>query len=63
MAERHGDLMDMTDAALWEPIGPLGGPFSESTRVAWVLHILDEVIHHGAEIALLRDLYRTGYTV
>jgi hypothetical protein len=29
--------------------------------VSWVLHVLDEVIHHGAEIALLRDLYRAGY--
>ena len=29
------------------------------------LHVLDEVIHHGAEIGLLRDLYlhrQTGYT-
>jgi len=25
------------------------------------LHVIDEVIHHGAEIALLRDLYRAGY--
>jgi hypothetical protein len=25
---------------------------------ALVLHINREVIHHGAEIALLRDLYR-----
>jgi hypothetical protein len=25
-----------------------------------VLHVLDEVIHHGAEIALLRDLYAAG---
>jgi hypothetical protein len=22
-----------------------------------VLHVLDEVIHHGAEVGLLRDLY------
>jgi hypothetical protein len=26
-----------------------------------VLHINREVIHHGAEIALLRDLYRAGF--
>jgi hypothetical protein len=26
-------------------------------RVAFVLHIIDELIHHGAEVALLRDLH------
>jgi hypothetical protein len=25
-----------------------------------VLHVLDELIHHGAEVALLRDLYAAG---
>jgi hypothetical protein len=25
--------------------------------VELALHVLDEVIHHGAEIGLLRDLY------
>jgi uncharacterized damage-inducible protein DinB len=57
-AERHEDLMDVTDADLWDKIGPIGGPYADSTRVSWVLHVLDEAIHHGAEIALLRDLYR-----
>lgn len=55
--ERHGDLMEVTDADLWEKIGPVGGPYADHTRVSWVLHILDELIHHGAEVALLRDLY------
>lgn len=41
-----------------EPIGEIGGPFADSTRRAFALHILDELIHHGAEVALLRDLYR-----
>lgn len=57
MTERHEDLMEVTDAHLWAKIGPVGGPYADSTRVAWVLHVIDEVIHHGAEIALLRDLY------
>jgi hypothetical protein len=35
--------------------GELG--FETSTMAALVLHIHREVIHHGAEIALLRDLY------
>jgi hypothetical protein len=56
-AQRHDDLMEVTDAELSEKIGPIGGPYADGTRVSWVLHAIDEVIHHGAEIALLRDLY------
>lgn len=33
-------------------------PYPELTMAALILHIHREVIHHGAEIALLRDLYR-----
>jgi hypothetical protein len=44
---------------LSEPVGPVAGPeYAERTRAAYVLHMLDEFIHHGAEIALLRDLWR-----
>ena len=42
----------------WLPMGPVAGPFATSDRVAFVIHIMDELIHHGAEVALLRDLYR-----
>jgi hypothetical protein len=50
--------MEVTDADLWERIGDVGGPYADGTRLSWVLHVLDEVVHHGAEIALLRDLYK-----
>jgi DinB superfamily len=43
---------------LAEPCGPAEGPFAEYPMAALVLHINREAIHHGAEIALLRDLYR-----
>jgi hypothetical protein len=33
-------------------------PFPEEPMAGLVLHISREVIHHGAEISLLRDLYR-----
>ncbi|MGH7910372.1 MAG: DinB family protein [Candidatus Dormibacteraceae bacterium] len=39
------------------PIGP-PEPFPELPFAALVLHINREAIHHGAEIALLRDLYQ-----
>jgi len=43
---------------LAEPCGPAEGPFAEYSMAALVLHIHREVIHHGAEISLLRDLYQ-----
>ncbi|PWD50311.1 serine/arginine repetitive matrix protein 1 [Serinibacter arcticus] len=42
-------------AALAAPCGE--GGFEQDPMAALVLHIHREVIHHGAEIALLRDLY------
>lgn len=38
-------------------LGPSWGPYAESNTVDLALHVLDEVIHHGAEVGLLRDLY------
>ena len=45
---------------LAEPIGAGRGTGSTPTAPApaYVLHMLDEFVHHGAEIALLRDLWR-----
>ena len=45
-------------AELMRPIGPSEGQFVEEPMAALVVHINREVLHHGAEIALLRDLYR-----
>jgi hypothetical protein len=42
---------------LAHPVGQAEGPFAESSMAGLVLHINREMIHHGAEIALLRDLY------
>lgn len=43
--------------AMAERLGAVAGPFAGGTRASFVLHMLDEFIHHGAELALLRDLY------
>jgi DinB superfamily len=43
---------------LARPSGPAEGPFADYSMAALVLHINREVIHHGAEISLLRDLYQ-----
>jgi hypothetical protein len=57
-AEMREDLTEVTDDDLWADVGPIGGSYARSSRVSWVLHALDEVIHHGAEVGLLRDLHR-----
>jgi DinB superfamily len=43
---------------LAQPCGPAEGPFAEYPMAALVLHVNREAIHHGAEMLLLRDLYR-----
>lgn len=42
---------------LYRPVGPAEGPWAESPMIQLVLHINREAIHHGAEVAVLRDLY------
>lgn len=42
-----------------QPVGPAEGPFAASPYGALVLHINRELIHHLAEVLLLRDLYRS----
>ena len=44
-------------AALANPRGPAEGPYAEYPMSTLVLHINREVIHHGAEIACIRDFY------
>jgi hypothetical protein len=43
---------------LARPCGPAEGPYAEASMATLVLHINREAIHHGAEVALLRDLFR-----
>ena len=46
------------EAGLARPCGPAEGPFADHPFAALVLHINREFLHHAAEVALLRDLYR-----
>ncbi len=46
-----------TTKGLAQRCGQAEGPFADHSMAALVLHINREMIHHGAEIALLRDLY------
>ena len=56
-------LTAVTAEGLGEKLGSIGGQYADSDRAGFVLHMLDEFIHHGAEIALLRDLHRGERTV
>jgi hypothetical protein len=38
-------------------LGPDWGPHAEASQLDLVLHIIDEVIHHAAEVGLMRDFY------
>jgi hypothetical protein len=64
LLERAHDRWDahlglVENERLDEVVGSVAGPeYADRTRAAYVLHMLDEFVHHGAEIALLRDLWR-----
>jgi hypothetical protein len=47
----------LSDDDLYRRCGPAEGPYAEYPFIALVLHINREAIHHGAEIACIRDLY------
>lgn len=48
----------LDDEELLRPLGPRGGPFADDSMAALVQHLNRETMAHGAEICLLRDLYR-----
>ncbi len=54
----QGLLQELSAASWWEPLGPIAHRYADSSRAALVLHQLDEQIHHGAELGVMRDLYR-----
>jgi DinB family protein len=50
-------LAGITADRWWQPIGPTFGPYASNSTADLALHVLDEFIHHSAEVGLLRDLY------
>ncbi len=54
----HAGVTSLDDAAAGRPLGPRGGPYATSSVAELVAHVNREVMAHGAEICLLRDLYR-----
>lgn len=53
-------VRSLTPETLAAGVGPAEGPFAAEPMLTLVLHINREVIHHLAEVALLRDLWAHG---
>jgi hypothetical protein len=53
--ERYGSIADDVFEA---PLGQAWGSWSEATPADVLQHVADELIHHGSQAAMLRDLYR-----
>jgi len=53
-------VRSLGDEDLRRPCGPAEGPFADYPMASLVLHISREVIHHGSELCVLRDLYRAS---
>jgi hypothetical protein len=53
----RGGLVDLTEEGWDEPLGESWGPYAEANTIDLALHVLDEVVHHGGEVGVLRDLY------
>jgi hypothetical protein len=52
----HDGIAALDEAGLQAPLGPRGGRYAADPMAALILHINREVMHHGGEICLLRDL-------
>lgn len=56
-------VRELDDDGMAAPVaGAEASQWADFPMVVLVLHLQRELIHHGAEVALLRDLYRAGYT-
>lgn len=55
-------VASLDDDQLRQPVGDKEPGWEEHSMATLVLHLSREAMHHGAEIALLRDLYRAGFS-
>jgi len=50
-------VRDLGEEGLTRPCGPTENDWADEPVARLILHIHRELIHHGAEVACLRDLY------
>ncbi|QNE20599.1 hypothetical protein F1D05_25180 [Kribbella qitaiheensis] len=53
----HDRLDSLSQEDLDRPMGTVAGPYAADDGTSFALHILDELIHHGAEVGVVRDVY------
>lgn len=53
-ASWHEVLTTLGEDKWAEPLGPMAGLYAEQDKASLVLHQIDEQIHHGAELGVLR---------
>ncbi|WP_327635000.1 DinB family protein [Kribbella sp. NBC_00482] len=54
-------LAALNQEDLDRPMGEIAGPYADNDGTSFALHILDELIHHGAEVGTVRDFYRGAH--
>jgi hypothetical protein len=54
----HTAIAALSVDELARPLGSAGAYFAEEPMAALISHLNREIMHHGGEICLLRDLYR-----
>jgi hypothetical protein len=57
----RGRLASLSQEDLDRPMGEIAGPYADNDGTSFALHILDELIHHGAEVGTVRDFYRGAH--
>ncbi|WP_243866374.1 DinB family protein [Actinophytocola oryzae] len=53
-------IQGMDEASLARPVGPQEHQWGNEPFAGLAFHLNREFVHHGAEVCLLRDLYRAG---
>ncbi|MFD7155385.1 DinB family protein [Kribbella sp. NPDC059898] len=53
----RGRLAALSQDDLDRAMGPIAGPYADNDGTSFALHIIDELVHHGAEVGTVRDFY------
>ena len=62
IANFRSEISALGEDGVWELLGDDWGPYRDSTYLDLALHAHRELTHHGAEVGVLRDLYRWTQT-
>lgn len=54
-------VRSLDEDAFTRPVGPKEGQWADQPFAGLVFHLNREIMHHGGEICLLRDLYRARF--